>query len=574
MVKISDELIHKIKDSNDIVDTIGSYLPLTQKGKNFFAVCPFHDDHSPSMSISKEKQIFKCFVCGHTGNSISFVQDYLGISFVEALEVLAKNAHIDLKLDKKENVNSPYKDMYSLYNIALSYYKNNLNSKEGEEARKYLEKRKLDKDTINYFDIGLSLSGGLSEGLSKKYSENLLEEAGLSNNGKDVFINRIMFTIKDNEGNPAGFSGRKYDDSDAPKYVNSKETPIFKKGNILYNYYNAKSDIKKKKEIIISEGFMEVIRCHTIGIDNVVALMGTSFTKDHLAVIKKDKVDVVLNLDQDEAGKIATIQIGKLLMKEGISPTVIIFSKYKDADELIVYEGAEAFINAYEKRVNFIDFELDYLKKNKDLSDSVSLAEYIKESIEAINAVDDDILREIKVKELSDKYGIDSNLIKSKITNNNVTIKKEVKSVPVKKIKYDKYAISEIRILYLMMNYPELIDYYENYLGYLNDVNRKKLADAIVFYKEEHKTFDYSDFICYTCVREDLNVTLKSVCSYPQSENYTKEELEDYIMRVKEYRVQKQEKVLRGKLKNTIDKNEQKKIAERLFNMKKEVLKW
>lgn len=574
MVKISDELIHKIKDSNDIVDTIGSYLPLTQKGKNFFAVCPFHDDHSPSMSISKEKQIFKCFVCGHTGNSISFVQDYLGISFVEALEVLAKNAHIDLKLDKKENVNSPYKDMYSLYNIALSYYKNNLNSKEGEEARKYLEKRKLDKDTINYFDIGLSLSGGLSEGLSKKYSENLLEEAGLSNNGKDVFINRIMFTIKDNDGNPAGFSGRKYDDSDVPKYVNSKETPIFKKGNILYNYYNAKNDIKKKKEIIISEGFMEVIRCHTIGIDNVVALMGTSFTKDHLAVIKKDKVDVVLNLDQDEAGKIATIQIGKLLMKEGISPTVIIFSKYKDADELIVYEGSEAFINAYEKRVNFIDFELDYLKKNKDLSDSVSLAEYIKESIEAINAVDDDILREIKVKELSDKYGIDSNLIKSKITNNNVTIKKEVKSVPVKKIKYDKYAISEIRILYLMMNYPELIDYYENYLGYLNDVNRKKLADAIVFYKEEHKTFDYSDFICYTCVREDLNVTLKSVCSYPQSENYTKEELEDYIMRVKEYRVQKQEKVLRGKLKNTIDKNEQKKIAERLFNMKKEVLKW
>lgn len=574
MVKISDELIHKIKDSNDIVDTIGSYLPLTQKGKNFFAVCPFHDDHSPSMSISKEKQIFKCFVCGHTGNSISFVQDYLGISFVEALEVLAKNAHMDLKLDKKENVNSPYKDMYSLYNIALSYYKNNLNSKEGEEAREYLEKRKLDKDTINYFDIGLSLSGGLSEGLSKKYSENLLEEAGLSNNGKDVFINRIMFTIKDNEGNPAGFSGRKYDDSDAPKYVNSKETPIFKKGNILYNYYNAKNDIKKKKEIIISEGFMEVIRCHTIGIDNVVALMGTSFTKDHLAVIKKDKVDVVLNLDQDEAGKIATIQIGKLLMKEGISPTVIIFSKYKDADELIVYEGAEAFINAYEKRVNFIDFELDYLKKNKDLSDSVSLAEYIKESIEAINAVDDDILREIKVKELSDKYGIDSNLIKSKITNNNVTIKKEVKKVPVKKIKYDKYAISEIRILYLMMNYPELIDYYENYLGYLNDVNRKKLADAIVFYKEEHKTFDYSDFICYTCVREDLNVTLKSVCSYPQSENYTKEELEDYIMRVKEYRVQKQEKVLRGKLKNTIDENEQKKIAERLLNIKKEVLKW
>ena len=230
MAKITQEEIEKIRRSNDIVDTIGSYLPLVQKGKNYFAVCPFHDDHSPSMSISKDKQIFKCFVCGASGNVITFVEDYLNISFMEAIEILAKNAHINVEVSKKE-VNSPYKDLYDIYNVDLLYYKNNLNTKEGSLARDYLSKRNLTKEIIDYFDIGLSLSGGLCLGLSKKYSASLLEESGLSSNLKDLFVNRIMFTIRDNSGNVVGFSGRKYDNSDSPKYVNTKETNIFKKGS-------------------------------------------------------------------------------------------------------------------------------------------------------------------------------------------------------------------------------------------------------------------------------------------------------------------------------------------------------
>lgn len=574
MAKLTEEEIEKIRKSNDIVDVIGSYLPLVQKGKNYFAVCPFHDDHSPSMSISKDKQIYKCFVCGSSGNVITFVEDYLNISFIDAVSILAKNAHIDIEITKKE-INSPYKDMYEVYKVALSYYKNNLNTKEGSLAREYLNKRKLTKEIIDYFDIGLSLNGGLCQGLSKKYNPSLLDECGLSSNLKDLFINRIMFTIKDNSGNVVGFSGRKYDNSDSPKYVNTKETNIFKKGSILYNYYNAKNEIKKKKEIIISEGFMEVIRLHSIGIDNAVALMGTSFTKEHLEIIKKDKVNVVLNLDQDDAGKTATMNIGSLLLKEGINPTVILFKGYKDADELIVNEGKDAFINAYKNKVNFIDFELNYLKKGLNLNDSSSLSKYINESINAINTINDDILREIKIKELSKEFDISIDLIKSKITNKNVSIKEVKKEVkPIKKVKYNKYDISEIRLLYLMMNNPELIDYYENYLGYMCDNERKKLADAIISYKEKKKTFDYADFICYTTLREDLNNTLKSVCSYPQSESYTEGELNDYILRVKERRVQKEEERLKNLLKNTIDKNEQKKILEKLFNIKKEVLKW
>ncbi len=301
MAKIDEETIRKIKESNDIVEVIGYYLSLTPKGKNYFSVCPFHDDHSPSMSISPDKQIYRCFVCGANGNVITFVKDYLKVSFLEALDILSKRANLNLKLNINEPDNSPYKESYDIYKLALSYYKNNLNTKSGEEARKYLEERNLTKETIDYFDIGLSLKSGLSSSLAKTYNKDKLIALGLAREDlSDLFTNRIMFTIRDNHGFPVAFSARTYQNLPGePKYINSRETEIFKKGKVLYNFYRAKDYIRKEREVIINEGFMEVIRLHTIGIDNAVALMGTSFTTDHLEIIKNLKVKVVLNLDQD-----------------------------------------------------------------------------------------------------------------------------------------------------------------------------------------------------------------------------------------------------------------------------------
>ena len=260
-------------------------------------------------------------------------------------------------------------------------------------------------------------------------------------------------------------------------------------------------------------------------------------------------------------------------MENGINPTVIIFSKYKDTDELIESEGRDAFLNAYNSRVNFIDFELNYLKNNKDLTKSVDASTYINESIKVINGIDDDILRELKIKELSDEFGVSPDIIKSKITNQNVKVVKEIKKIP-KKIRYNKYDTSEIRILYLMLNNEEVISYYENHLGYLNNPERKKLANAIINYKNNNKTFDYSDFICYTSVREDLSKVMKEIMSYPQRDEYTVEELEDYITRVKECRVNMEINKLSENLKNTIDLEEKKRLATKIENMKKEVLKW
>lgn len=575
MALIDSETVNKIRKSNDIVDVISSYIDLVPKGKNYFGVCPFHDDHSPSMSVSREKQIYRCFTCGASGNVLTFVMNYENIGFVDALKKLGDKVgiHLDIKSSQKD---SKYSEFYDIYKLSTNFYKNNLNSPLGEEARKYLNSRKITEDMIKTFDIGLSLNDSLSKMLVKKYDSKKLIDIGLSHeyNGKiaDLFLNRIMFPIKDLFGNVVAYSGRKYDNSDAPKYINTKETVIFKKGNVLYNYFSALEEIRRKKEIFICEGFMEVIRLYSIGVKNVVALMGTSFTNDQLEVIKKLNVNVVLNLDNDDPGKLAAFQIGETLSKNGINPSVIVFDRYKDTDELIMNDGADAFHKAYNNRVNYIDYRLHYLKSNKNLNDSVELAKYINEAILSINEIDDDILKEIKAKELSSEFDISLETIKSKLTTKEVKPKEIAK--PKKIILNDKYRKSEIRIIYLMLNNKEVIRKYEKNLGFLPNDDMKKLANEIVYFKEINGGWDYADFITYVMNKPWLKESLDIVLNTEQSEEYSKEELEDYFTTIKKFEVEKQINKLTNKMKETLDIEEKIKIAKRIENIKKDVLEW
>ena len=575
MTLIDSETVNKIRKSNDIVDVISSYIDLVPKGKNYFGVCPFHDDHSPSMSVSREKQIYRCFTCGASGNVLTFVMNYENIGFVDALKKLGDKVgiHLDIKSNQKS---SKYSEFYDIYKLSTNFYKNNLNSPLGEKAREYLKSRKITEDMIKTFDIGLSLNDSLSKMLVKKYDSKKLIDIGLSHefNGKivDLFLNRIMFPIKDLYGNVVAYSGRKFDDSDAPKYINTKETIIFKKGNILYNYFSALEEIRRKKEIIICEGFMEVIRLYSIGIKNVVALMGTSFTNDQLEVIKKLNVNVILNLDNDDPGKLAAFQIGETLSKNGINPSVIVFDRYKDTDELIMNDGAEAFLKAYNNRANFIDYKLHYLKSNKNLTDSVELAKYINEAILSINELDDDILKEIKAKELSSEFDISLETVKSKLTNKTLKPKESVKTK--KAISNDKYRKSEIRIIYLMLNNKEVIKKYEKNLGFLPNEDMKKLANEIVYFKQINNGWDYADFITYVMNKPWLKESLDIVLNTEQSEEYSKEELEDYFTTIKKFEVEKQIKRLTQMMKETLDIEEKIKIAKRIENIKKDVLEW
>ena len=578
MAFVTKEIIDEIKSKNDIVDVIGSYINLNEKYK---ALCPFHDDHSPSFSVHPDKQIYKCFSCGESGNVITFVEKYTGVTFAEALKILADRAGVKLDIKSPKKVNEKYEKYYEINDTVNKYFKNNLISSAGKDALKYLSDRSIDKDIITEFNIGLATNNKLSDMLEKKYDVNDLLDIdvckSINGNIYDTFQNRIMFPIIDENNNVVGFSGRKYlkadlEDKTLSKYSNTKETIIFKKSNTLYNINNALMNIKKSKEIIITEGFMDTIRMSSIGYKNVVALMGTAFTKEHLDRILKYKCKVVLNLDQDDAGKDATIGIGEELQKNNIDVSVIVFDDYKDSDEFIVAKGKDAFDIAYNNRISFLDFKLNYLKSKKNMKDSVEISKYINEAITAFNEVDDDILRELKIKELSTEFDVDESVIKSKL-NKPVTTKEVVKEVVVKK-RYNKYDISEIRIIFLMLHHDDVILYFENSLGYLIHDNMSHLAYKIIEFRNDYGYFDYSDFIDYIADDEKLNETLKEVMRYHNSEEYTEKELEDYINTIKKYSIEKRINTLKKEMNETLDVNKKIEIAKKIEDTKKEVLKW
>lgn len=577
MAFISKELIDEVKSKNDIVDIIGSYISLNDKNK---ALCPFHNDHSPSFSVHPDKQIYKCFSCGESGNVITFVEKFLGISFQEAVKLLADRAGIKLNINVPKKINK-YDKYYEITDTVNKYFKNNIFSSNGQQALKYLNDRHIDKDIINEFNIGLSTNNKLHEILAKKYNlEDLLKidiVREVDNKIYDTFQNRIMFPIIDEDNNVVGFSGRKYlvndlDNKQLSKYVNSRETDIFIKSKIFYNINNALPNIKKSKEIIITEGFMDTIRMVSIGYDNTVALMGTAFTKEHLDKIIKYKCRVVLNLDQDNAGVLGTISIGDELIKNNIDVSVIIFDDYKDSDEYIINKGKDAFDIAYKNRISFIDFKLKYLKSNKNMKDSTDISKYINEAIKSLNDIDDDILKELKINELSREFGIDESVIKNKIK---ISSKKEVKKEEkLTRKRYDKYDISEIRILYLMLNYDDVILYFENGLGYLIHDNMMALAYKIVEFRNDYGYFNYSDFIDYISDNESLNETVKEIMRYHNEDEYTESELEDYFDTIKEYSVKKRINELKREMNETLDVNKKIELANKINKINKEVLEW
>lgn len=579
MAFIDKSIIDEIKSKNDIVDVIGSYISLNDKNK---ALCPFHDDHSPSFSVQKDKQIYKCFSCGESGNVITFVQKYNGITFTEALKMLADRAGIPLNVSTTRKINTKYEKLYEINDTVNKYFKANLLSNEGIKAIKYLEDRDISKDIINEFNIGLSTSNKLSNILSKKYSYDELVKLDICKNinGRyyDTFQDRIIFPIIDENNNVIAFSGRKYTNEDLnnntlPKYSNTKETDIFKKSEVFYNINNAINEIKKKREIVITEGFMDTIRMSSIGYKNVVAIMGTAFTEKHLEKIKKWKCKVILNLDQDDAGVKGTIEAGETLLKNNIDTEVIVFDDYKDSDEFIKNKGSDSFKIAYDNRVSFIDFKLKYLKRKRNMKDAVEKAKYIKEAVLALNDLDSQILIDLKIKDIAEEFGISESDIRNEIKLNKKMAIKNVEE-PKKVTRYDKYDKSELRILYLMLNYEDVILYFENTLGYLIQDDRSLLAYKIIEFRNDYGYYNYSDFVDYISDNEKLMNVLKEVMKYHNNEDYTMEELDDYINTIKMYSIKKRIDTLKIEMSETFDVNKKIEIAKKIENINKEVLKW
>lgn len=579
MAFIDKSVINEIKSKNDIVDVIGSYINLNDKNK---ALCPFHDDHSPSFSVQPDKQIYKCFSCGESGNVITFVQKYNGITFVEALKMLADRANIKVDINTTKKVNTKYEKLYEINDTVNKYFKANLLSTEGIKATKYLEERKISKDIINEFNIGLSTTNKLSTILSKKYGYDDLVKLDIIKeiNGRyyDTFQDRIIFPIIDENNNVVAFSGRKYTNEDLnnntlPKYSNTKETDIFKKSEVFYNINNALAEIKKKREIIITEGFMDTIRMSSVGYKNVVAIMGTAFTQKHLEKIIKWKCKVILNLDQDDAGVKGTIEAGETLLKNNIDTEVIVFEDYKDSDDFIKNKGSDAFKIAYDNRVSFIDFKLKYLKRKRNMKDAVEKAKYIREAVLSLNDLDSQILIDLKIKDIAEEFGINESDIRNEIKLNKKMAVKQVEE-PKKITRYNKYDKSELRLLYLMLNYEDVILYFENTLGYLIQDDRANLAYKIIEFRNDYGYYNYSDFLDYISDNDKLMNTVKEVMKYHNNEEYTNEELDDYINTIKMYSINKRIETLKNEMSETFDVNKKIEIAKKIENINKEVLKW
>ena len=571
MAYISNEIINEIRNKTDIVEVVSRYVNLTKTGKNYIGLCPFHDDHSPSMSVSPEKQIYTCFSCGASGNVFTFVSDFEKISFSEAVKLLGEKVGINVSNDIK--VNTKRDEYFDIYDLASKFYQNSLNSSLGKNAIEYLENRHLDKETIKKFGIGLSIQKvSLTKYLTnKKYSLDKLIDIGLTNdNGNDIFVSRIMFPIWDLSGNVVAFSGRIYNTKDNSKYINTKETDNFKKGKILYNYHIAKEYLKKNDTVIIMEGQMDVIRASTVGINNCIATMGTALTKDHKMVLKNMAKNIILCFDGDAAGEKATLSAIELLEDTGVNIKIVRLPNNMDPDEYILKEGKDSFLYQIKSAMTLIDYKMEILKKDKDFSNIKEISSYINIMLKELVNEKDDIVVELNLKKLSDNFNIDYNTIKEKYdsikksNNNNKMIVKEEKTKKV----YDKYGMAENYLIYYMFKDNMVINMVENKVGYFPTKNIRELSNEIIYYFHKYGIINVADFISYISDKEEILKTLKDIFAMNIKDDFQEREIEDYIFVVNEYHKEVKINDLNKKLKEEKDPLKQAKIIEEIMKLR------
>lgn len=572
-MNITNDMINEIRNKLDIVDVVSQYVPLTQRGKNYFGVCPFHDDHSPSMSVSREKQIYTCFSCGATGNVFTFVENIEHISFYDAVKLLGNKLGYNLgntKIIKNKNEKA-----FEIYDLACRFYQNSLNTSLGKNAYEYLDSRHINKDTIKKFKIGLSLSKtSLTDYLlSKGYQLKQLIDLGLSNDGgTDLFANRIMFPLYDLEGNVVAFSGRRYNTNDGSKYINTKETSIFKKGTILYNYHNAKERLKKNDSIIVMEGFMDVIRASTVGIINCIATMGTALTKQNANLLKKTANNIILCFDGDKAGEEATIKAIEIFKELDVVPKVVRLEEELDPDEYILKYGYDKFKYKLDNPQSSLEFLMEMHKSNKNLSDVVDISKYINESIQDMLTIDDQILVDLTLKKLSDEYKIEYDVLKEqylKLLNKKVKNLNSTQDVKQKEIrKYSQITLASRHLLYYMLRDDKVISLVEKKVTFFPDSNIRALANEIIYYYHKYGVLKIADFISYVNFNEEESKLVNEIINMNLSDEYNKEEIDDYIKVVNDYPIKRKVNELNNKLKEEKDPLKQASILSEILSLK------
>lgn len=580
MEKIPYDVILDIKSKVNIVDVISEYLPVEQKGKNYFAICPFHDDHNPSMSISPEKQIYTCFVCGASGNVFNFVANYEKVSFVSAVKKVAQKAGINLDINVKDDYkpqDTKYDKYYKMFDITNKYYQNNIKSVYGKKAIEYLHNRKIDDDIINEFEIGLSMNdNNVSKLLEKKgYDVNELIDIGLC--GKkdnfiyDIFRNRIMFPLYNLDGKPVGFSGRIYNGEKDSKYVNSKESIIFKKGNLLYNYHRALSHAREKHQIIVVEGFMDVIRLYTIGIKNVVATMGTAITKEHANLLMKLSKNIVLCFDGDKAGEKATISALDALEKIGITPKIIRLEDDLDPDDYIIKKGSDAYLTHLNNPMSSVVFKINIDKSKTNFNDYNEISTYLKSVSKELEKIDDKVVYELTVNKLSKETGVSCDTINDMVKS---MPKNEIKVITRRtSLKKDKYQKAEEYLVHYMLRNVDAVLIYQNNVSYLNDPILSKIAMQILEFYEINRYINITDFTVFLEDKTDLIEKSLIIDDLRLPDEVNVDILMDYVKTIDEGILKREIEKTKKQIKEEMDVAKKISLTEKLRNLKKKECK-
>lgn len=571
---MNNDLANEIRRKTDIVDIIGERIPLVARGKNFFGVCPFHDDSNPSMCVSREKQIYTCFSCHATGNVFTFLMNYEHIDFKETLKYLGEKVGVNVSGIQIKQKSSKFDKLYEAYKFSVKYFQNNLSSGFGKMAKSYLASRGITDDIIKEFEIGLSLDSrdDLTKLLMKKeYDLATLNRIGLSSDDHDIYNDRIMFPLYDVSGNVVGFSGRIYKDNGQNKYLNTKETDIFKKGEMLYHYHIAREECRQKKSVIVMEGFMDVIRASIIGIKNTVALMGTALTKEQISLIKRLSNNIILCLDGDGPGVKAATSIGEELLSQGVEVKVVMLPDDDDPDSFILKHGKDRFIGLIENAVNFSDFKINKLKENVNFKSDEEKANYINAVLKETAKIDDAIRVEVVLKRLAKEFDIGYNTLEMRFNDfkdEKKVIVQQIEIPKTKVIKKDKYSKAVEQILYFMLNNDWVVSQVEKERLIFPSEETRVLSSEIIYYYKKYGVINVADFYTYIQDKENILILLNGILASNYIEKTTKEELFEYFKVVREYGINQEIKRLTNLMKKEVDPLEQAKIVEKIRKLR------
>lgn len=615
-MRIAQSDLQALRNQADIADVISHYIPVEKKGKDHVAVCPFHDDHDPSLHISGDKQIFKCFVCGAGGDVFSFVEKYEKVSFVQAVQKVADYAHYSLPFEYKEMVPATVlanQDLYKTLDQFSAYCRYELSSQDGQLARNYLEKRKVTKDIIDRFEIGYAPSYPLVKEFLEARFANIrpLEQSGLvrigTNDLQPVFFERLMIPLHDVHGRIVGYTARVLPgDNQNAKYINTSQTVLYEKGKLIFNYHRAKEICRQSGRLILCEGAMDVIGLAKAGFQEGIACLGTACSQEQLDLMKKCQVPIVVFYDQDAAGQKAIWNFGQKAMQANLRFSIVKprSDLGKDPDEIYLHHGKEALNQVLSQTISFAEFAFHYLQEELSLDnyeDKKSFALKMEEIIRMLDPYeqpaffeklqtltgfhfegalpfehkgDQSLLKKSPSSYSSSSSSLPSSLPSlknnrafsqsSKLFKKNFTPLKGVRSQEVANSipKVEKNEDAQKYILWLMLYSEEYVERFLHDVGFFQDINCSKLGMYIQ--NAYHTSQDIEVVSLCECVEEeDVRDLLASLDQIPDCSLYAEAIYKDSVLKIQEDLVKVQIQELKQRLdtylkqKNPLEKSAQ-----------------